>query len=228
MAAALFAQDPPPPAQFEVASIKPSPPGSRGTTFYDPTPDRFEFANTTIKGLIAYAYSVPAFQVVGATGWVAADGYDILAKPQGAVTDERVREMVQSILAERFNLKVHEEQKEMPVYALVVAKGGSKLQRSPRPDQPTARSGYGRFSGEHLAMENLVSLLAAEVERPVIDKTGIDGQFDVKVQWTPEESPDTGPSIFTAVQEQLGLKLEARHAPQDVVVIDHIDRPSEN
>lgn len=228
VAITLFAQEQAPPARFEVASIKPSPPGQRGTTFYDPTPNRFEFDNTTIRNLIAYAYAVPALQITGASGWLATDPYDILAKPEGAVSDERVREMVQNMLAERLNLKVHEEQKEMPVFALVVARGGSRLEKSATTDQPIARVGYGHLSGQHLTMENLTNMLAGQVERPVIDNTGLDGQYDFRLQWTPEESPDNGPSIFSAIQEQLGLKLESQRAPQDIVVIDHVERPSAN
>jgi len=225
---AASAQDAAAPAQFEVATIKPSREAARGSTFYNPTRDRFQFDNATVKALIAYAYVVPDTQIIGASGWVATDGYDVLAKPEGEVTDERIREMVQSLLTERLNLKVHEETREMPVYALVTAKNGAKLTRSPMPDQPTAHGGFGRMSGRHLTMENFSSLLAARVERPVIDKTGIEGQYDIDLHWTPEESPEPGPSIFSALQEQLGLRLESQRAPQDIVVIDHVERPSEN
>jgi uncharacterized protein (TIGR03435 family) len=228
LASAVPAQDAAARAQFEVASIKPSREAARGSTFYNPTRDRFQFDNVTVKALIAYAYAVPDTQIVGASGWVATGGYDVLAKPEGDVTDERIRGMVQSLLAERLSLKVHQETKEMPVYALVTAKGGAKLTKSPMPDQPTAHGGFGRMSGRHLTVDNLSSLLAARVERPVIDKTGIEGQYDIDLHWTPEESPEPGPSIFSALQEQLGLRLESQRAAQDIVVIDHVERPSEN
>lgn len=215
-------------AQFEVASIKPNQSGERGSTFYNPTPDRFQFNNATVKALIAYAYGVRDLQIVGASGWLATDGYDVLAKPEGEVSDERVREMVQSLLAERMNLKTHEETKEMPVYALVTVKGGAKLAKSAMPDQPTAHGGFGRFSGKHLTMDMLAFLLAGQVERPVFDKTGIEGQYDIELHWTPEDSPEPGPSIYSALQDQLGLKLESQRAPQEIVVIDHVERPSDN
>ena len=216
------------PAQFEVASIKPSKEVGRGSTFYNPTPDRFQFANTTVKALIAYAYGVREVQIVGGSGWLATDGYDVLAKPEGEISDERLREMVQNLLAERMNLKIHEETKEMSVYALVTAKSGPKLAKSAMPDQPIAHGGFGRFSGRHLTMDMLASLLAGQVERPVLDKTEIEGQYDVELHWTPEDSPEPGPSIFSALQEQLGLRLESARAPQEIVVIDHVERPSEN
>lgn len=215
-------------AQFEVATIKPSQEAGRGSTFYNPTPDRFRFDNVSVKALIAYAYNVRDLQIAGASGWVVTDSYDVLAKPEGAIGDDRAREMVQSLLAERLNLKIHEETKEMPVYALVTAKSGPKLAKSAMPDQPTAHGGFGRLSGRHVTLEMLADLLAGQVERPVIDKTGIDGQYDIDLHWTPEESPEPGPSIFSALQDQLGLRLESQKAPQEVVVIDHVERPSEN
>jgi len=214
--------------QFEVAVIKPSASQFRGSTFYNPTPDRFQFDNVTIKELIAYAYGVREFQIEGASGWLNSDRYDILAKPEGRITGENAGEMVQNLLAERLNLKVHEDTKEMSVFALVESKGGAKLHDSTGRGEPIAHNGYGHMTGRHLTMENLTSMLAAQVERPVIDKTGITGQFDIRLEWVPEDSTETGPSIFTAVQEQLGLKLESERAPVQIVVIDHVERPSDN
>lgn len=216
------------PPQFEVAVIKPSPSQYPGSTFYNPTPDRFRFDNVTVKELIAYAWGVRQFQIEGASGWVNSDRYDILAKPDGPITGDNPGEMVQNLLADRMNLKVHEDTKDMSVFALVASKGGAKLRESSGRGETIAHNGYGHMMGRHLTMENLTSMLAAQVERPVIDKTGITGQFDVRLDWVPDDSPETGPSIFTAVQEQLGLKLESERAPVETVVIDHVDRPSDN
>lgn len=214
--------------RFEVAVIKPSTSPFRGSTFYNPTPGRFQFDNVTVKELIAYAYGVREFQIEGASGWVSSDRYDILAKPEGRITDNNANEMVQNLLAERMNLKVHEDMKEAPVFALVAAKTGATLHESAERGEAVAHNGYGYMSGRHLSMENLTSMLATQVERPVIDRTGIMGQFDVRLEWVPEDSDASGPSIFTAVEEQLGLKLESQRAPVEIVAIDQVERPTAN
>ena len=215
-------------AQFEVASIKPSAQGVRGATFYNPTRERFQIDDVTVKGLIAYACNVREFQIEGASGWVASDRYNVIAKPDGELTDERIRAMVQSLLAERMGLKIHRESREMSVLSLTVAKGGPKLQESAIAAGPTMRGGEGRLTGQNLTMDMLASLLANRVERPVLNRTGMPGQFDIKLEWVPEESPETGPSIFTAVQEQLGLRLETERAAAEILVVEHVDRPSPN
>ena len=214
--------------QFEVASVKPSEPGARGPTFYYPQRDRFQVNDITVKGLIAYAYDVREFQIEGASGWLASDRYDVVAKMDGEPPERQVRAMVQSLLAGRMNLKNHKETRDMSVLILTVAKGGAKLQKTATPGGPTMRGGEGRLTGQNLTMDMLASLLANRVERPVLNQTGMPGHFDIHLEWSEPEGDGTGPSIFTAVQEQLGLRLETGRAPTDMVVIDHVDRPSPN
>lgn len=215
--------------QFEVASIKRSAPGSRGPTIYNPTPKRFAITSITTKGLIAYAYDVRDFQISGVPGWAGSEEYDIVAKPQGDASNERILAMARGLLAERFSLTLHHESKEMPVLTLVVAKGGPRLQPSVGTGGPEVRGGRGRLVARKVTMGLLAAQLAGRVlDRAVLDGTGIAGEFDVNLEWTPDESPDPGPSIFTALQEQLGLKLESQKGVVDVLVVDHVERPSAN
>jgi uncharacterized protein (TIGR03435 family) len=215
--------------QFEVASIKPSAPGSRGPTFYNPTRERFAIDSITTKALIAYAYDVREFQVSVGPSWVASEEYNIVAKPQGEASNERILAMAKNLLAERFNLTLHHESKEMPVLALTVAKGGAKLHPSEATGGPEIRGGRGRLVARRVTMGMLAAQLAGRVlDRPVLDRTEIAGEFDVDLEWTPDESPNPGSSIFTALQEQLGLKLESQKGVVDVLVIDRVERPSAN
>lgn len=216
-----------PDVQFEVASIKPSAPGAGGTTIYN-SPERFRIDGATVKYLIGYAYDLRQFQIVDAPGWADAERYDVVAKAQGSMSDTRIRLMVENLLVERMSLAVHREKKEMSIFALIVAKGGLKLRASPQPAGPTARGPEGRLEGTNLTLEMLASLLADRVGRPVHDRTGITGQFDIQLQWAPDGSSDTGPSIFTALQGQLGLRLQTERAPTDVLVVEHVDRPAPN
>lgn len=215
--------------QFEVASIKPNASGSRGPTIYNPTRGRFAIDSITLKALIAYAYDVREFQVSGGPSWVGSEEYNIVAKPQGEASNERILAMAKDLLAERFKLTLHHESKEMPVLALTVAKGGARLHPSEGTGGPEIRGGRGRLVARKVTMGMLAAQLAGRVlDRPVLDRTGIGGEFDVDLEWTRDESPDSGPSIFTALQEQLGLKLETQKGVVDVLAIDHVERPSAN
>lgn len=215
--------------QFEVASIKPSEPGSRGPTFYNPTRERFAIETITTKSLVAYAYDVRDFQISGGPKWFDSDEYDIVAKPQGDASNERVLAMARGLLAERFNLKLHHESKEMSVLALTVAKGGLKLHPSGSTNGPEVRGGKGRLIARNVTMGLLAAQLASRVlDRPVLDQTGVAGEFDINLQWTPDDRPDRGPSIFTALEEQLGLKLVSQKGAVDVLVVDQVEKPSAN
>lgn len=214
--------------EFEVASIKPCQPGARGPTFYNPTRERFAITCITPKGLIAYAYDVRDFQVSGGPGWLDSDQYDIVAKPQGDAGNERVLAMTRSLLAERFHVQVHRESKEMPIFALVIAKEGLKLAPSAGKG-PEVRGGKGRLIARKVTMEIFAAQLSGRIlGRPVVDRTRTTGEFDIDLQWTPDESQELGPSIFAALQEQLGLRLEAQRGAVDVLVVDHIEKPSAN
>ncbi len=173
-----------------------------------------------------------------------ANGLKALSRDQRRAT---MHAMFQQLLADRFKLAVHWEMREFPVYALVAAKKGSILHETKNPPGDTGTSsGDGNFSGKGLTLtefaETLTQELSRELGRVVIDKTGIQGRYDITLSWTPETnadcagsstdstapSPETGPSIFTALQEQVGLKLESARGPVEVLVIDHVEMPTEN
>jgi uncharacterized protein (TIGR03435 family) len=201
--------------------------------------------------LISVAYKVQDFQVVGAPGWVNSDRYDIEAKASDAAASQGTAiiqgAMLQSLLEDRFKLIVRRETRELSVYELTVAKSGSKLKAgacTPRdPNSPPSRQrptdcGFSvmdnnMIKATQIDMERFMPMLTFWVKRTVVDKTGFKGTFDVDLKWNPDEATanpttDTAPSIFTALQEQLGLKLESAKGPVEVLVIDSVSKPSEN
>ena len=252
---------------FEVASIKPD--RSPGATRFEAIlPNRFNANHVTAKTLICFAFGVHDFQISGGPDWVDSAEYDIASKPDDTekarlakLTWKQYREecgqLVHSLLAERFKLKVSLSTKVLPVYALVIAKGGVKLAPSKAP-QPTGKRGPwisikgGQLNSLGISMTDLADTLTGIpdlVGRQVQDRTGLTGNYDLSLYWTPDEhtstmlessesgksgkgyippSPSTGPSLFTAIQEQLGLKLVATKGAVETIVIDHIERPSEN
>jgi len=249
------------PLKFEVASIKPSDPNARGSSVMTDKVGSLRGTNMPIRSLITMAYGIRDFQLSGDPGWLSAERYDIVAKPeaienatstpdphdmtddQRKVRDEQWRERVRNLLADRFGLVIHKETKEEQIYHLVIAKGGSKLKEvtTPGPRQGMSMN-TGRAEGFAAPMKMLADNLAGTVGRPVVDMTGLTAKYDWKLQWSPDPGtaipgPNTsqqqpadapGPTIFTAVQEQLGLKLETARGPVDTWVIDKIDRPSGN
>jgi uncharacterized protein (TIGR03435 family) len=260
--AALFAQAASAPLTFEVASIKPSDPDARGTQLMLQPPNGVRIVNAPVTMLITFAYDIRDFQLAGAPGWTSSVRYDILAKGETSPGSENVpadprrmteaqfrtrlgdtRERMRSLLADRFQLAVHKETKEGSVYALVIAKGGSKLQPAQENAQGNRgmRMERGQLTGMSAPIDLLVTTLSGQLGHPVIDKTGLTGKYDFKLTWAPEvprgpsPNPDApppvapeGPSIFTAVQEQLGLRLESQKGPIEMIVIDRIEHPSEN
>jgi uncharacterized protein (TIGR03435 family) len=239
---------------FEVASIKPNKSGLSGSRI-DFHHGSFTGLNNSVKALLQDAYGIPEAQILSGPSWLSSERFDIAAKVDDATVerieklsrDERNlfdQQLVQQLLADRFKLAVHFETKELPVYALVVAKGGAKLTASKDPDKGTSTSsGNARMTATSITMEKLAQMLtqnlARELGRVVIDKTGIEGKYDLALTWSPEnnsaamgnasnEGSPPGPSIFTALQEQLGLKLESAKGPVETLVIDHIEQPSEN
>ena len=230
---------------FEVASIKPSKPGGRGTSLLTDPAGRFTTENATVRAIMTFAFGVRDFQMSGGPSWLDSDRFDIVAKPAARSNPDQLRQMVQSLLADRFKLKFHRDTKEMPVLALVVGKNGPKLTPT-KPEDDASRpnrgfqGGRGGLTALGADMPALATRLSVIVGRPVIDQTNLTGRFDFKLQWTPAsraqmKSPDEpvadneqqGPSIFTAVQ-QLGLKLENQKAKVEVIVIDAIEKPSAN
>lgn len=256
----------PPAPSFEVASIKPNHSGTEFLKFMF-APDGFSCSGLPVKMLIAFAYNMKEFQISGGPGWIDSDRYDIEAKmdestiaalkklpPEQAV--EQRRQMVQSLLAERFNLKVSHSSKELPIYALVVAKNGPKLKKTadlpagpgPGPGGPGPKSmmrfGMGELTATAAPMSLLADQIARQVGRKVVDKTGLEGRYEFTLHWTPDQqglaagpadSPgpaaaadSSAPSIFTALQEQLGLKLESQKGPVETLIIESVEKPSEN
>jgi uncharacterized protein (TIGR03435 family) len=200
---------------------------------------RITVTNSTVVGLITYAYDLKIYQVTGGPGWVsdyASFGWDItaVAGDGGALTHDQARPMMQALLADRFQLKIHRETKEMPVYALMATgKGGTKLKVSAPDAEGMMRMSGGRtIKVEATAgrMEQLVAQLSGTLRMPVLDKTGLTASYDYTLEWAPENAAADvdAPTLFTALQEELGLKLESQKAPVEIFVIDHAEKPSEN
>jgi uncharacterized protein (TIGR03435 family) len=258
---------------FAVASIRPSPSNVQAARTVQP--NSFAVNGTTLKEIVSYAYGITFDrEIAGGPKWIATDRFDIKAEPDEAETaeltkmsrddrEQRIRLMVQSLLAERFNLKVSFSTKELPVYELVIAKGGFKCPKQ-TPDTPLAATPQPRFhwsapppppppppgytppipdDARALAQQPVhfrtkgwpfwlvVTMLSHQPEldgRTVLDKTGLDGSYDCEASWSREGADSTAPSFFTAIQEQMGLKLDPSKGPVEVVLIDHVERPSEN
>jgi uncharacterized protein (TIGR03435 family) len=237
-------QAPPPSPAFEAASVKPSKPGDLGgSTFQFTTGGGLKIINGTLRGIIESAYSMRDFQILDGPGWLNSERYDILAKAAngGSIAETRLR--LQALLGERFQLRVHRETRNLPEYALVVGRNGFKLVRNEGSLVPAAgiRSGCGQMTGTMTTIANLAVYLERQLTRPVLDETGLSGRYDFQLNWAPDadscRSPnDTGdhgtaadgPSLFTALQEKLGLKLESKKGPVEVLVVDHAEKVDEN
>jgi len=260
---AVFAQDRP--TSFEAASIKPAVridgPFQPGTRLVCPLsgcggpgtgdPERIRFATITLKNLIVTAYGIRTYQI-DAPAWLDSSRFDVVATIPAGATREDVNLMLQNMLAERFELRVHRSTKELPIYALTIAKGGPLLKETvSNPAAPPAAKGRGtiftttadgprkRFEFDGMTLAAFADVLAPEVDRPVIDRTGLTGKFDLRLEFTPERnifgSPvataggGSTPELFTALTEQLGLKLEAGKGPVVMLVVDSaLKEPTEN
>jgi uncharacterized protein (TIGR03435 family) len=229
---------------FNAASIKRSAPGNpNGSTFEYQTGGALRVRNGTLRSLIESAYDIRDFQIVGGPGWLDTDQFDVVARSESreSVTsraDEMntTRRKLQSLLTDRFSLVVHHETREMQEYALRVEDARTKLvaEKSPPTQNFTGiRSSCGHMTGTYALMANLTVYLSRQLRRPVVDATGLTERYNFQLSWTPELAPcadsaDNAPSIFTALQEQLGLKLESRRGPVDVLVVDRAERPTED
>jgi uncharacterized protein (TIGR03435 family) len=216
--------------QFDVASVKPSDPASHvSNSLYTDRAGGLHVENYPLRGIILFAYDLRDFELTGAPGWIDTAYYDIVAKTESPQTgDDPFRERVRSLLASRFGLVVHHETREMTAYVLTVAKGGSKLKAVTAPgEQYGFRGGAGHNRGLQITMPMFAKELARLIGRPVLDRTGLEGKYDYVLEWS-ADSDTTGPSVFTALQEQLGLRLESVKAPVDTLVIDRVERPSQN
>jgi uncharacterized protein (TIGR03435 family) len=261
---------------FEVASVKPNKSGDGRVMLGIQPGGRFTATNVPLRGLIRQAYALQDFQIVGAPDWINNERFDIVAKAEGEVarglpgTVGPMQVMIQNLLAERFKLVAHQENREMPIYALVMARSDGRLgsqlkpstidcaamargrqgQQPPGPPPMPApgqrmqcglRIGPGTMSMGGFPVGEFARTLSQFVQRVVVDRTGLTGAYDLDLTWTPDQRPQgppppgapplppidpDGPSIFTAVQEQLGLKLDAQRGPVEVLVIDSVDRPT--
>lgn len=273
----IYAQSDQPAAtrpEFEVASIKPAAADQRGMFIRPGANGGITINNMPLKELIVIAWRIQPFQISGGPSWIESARYDIIAKPEGQRKRSDIPLMLQTLLEDRFQLKIRKETKELPIYALVVARKDGKLgpqlvpskdgscapfdpSKPPPPTDPKSPPKLGcggmmmgpdRINAVGADIAQLQPILSRTLGRTVIDKTGLTGKFDITAHWTPDQAQlqlmmppggpppgmpapqfdPNGPSIFTALEEQLGLKLESQKGPVDILVIDHIERPSDN
>jgi uncharacterized protein (TIGR03435 family) len=264
--------------RFEVTSIKRANAKQRQPSLNILPGGRLNAIGTSLRRLITFAYDLSPNQLSGTSGWMDSERYDVVAQPPegvilGAVGNQvqstkangktsswteltpgsegahEIREMVQALLSERFQLKVHRQTRELPAYALVVAKNGPKLTEAKNPNSLQLSSrGKGEITFEGVPMSFLATQLTKMTERTVLDRTGLTGSYDFTLSWTPDEKQKktskvkaggggkaasttdhaNGPSVFTALEKQIGLKLQATKGPVEVLVVDHAEKPTED
>jgi uncharacterized protein (TIGR03435 family) len=222
------------PDSFEVVSITPNLSGEQNTQI-KPEGGRLVITNATVKTLIRNAYGTLDFQLAGGPRWTDSEMYDIEAKTAGLekITPERLKPLLQSLLSDRFGLKVHWEPREMPAYALLLDKNGPKFKTASgegKQGMNTRRSpGKVQMTGTNVPMTELTGNLGYQLRFYVLDQTGLKGAYDFTLEWALDDGVDgSAPSLVAAVREQLGLKLEAKRAPVPVLVIDNVNKPSAN
>jgi uncharacterized protein (TIGR03435 family) len=213
------------PVAFEVASVKlHTTSGINERSGIEENASAIRVENLPLKNLIEAAYGVRDYQFSG-PGWLN-ERYDIVAKPPPGFTHAQFQPLLQTLLADRFKLSAHRETKEMSVYELVAVKSGATLRESTGP-RTFFTSRPSLISGTRVSMREFTAALSGLLDRTVIEHTGLTGLYDVKVQWTPDSAAgDLGVSLFTAIQEQLGLKLESSRGPVEMLVIDHVEKPT--
>lgn len=241
---------------FDVVTVKPSPPGRPGKNIgFDG--HHFLFRGANLDDMIALGYGLHTKQIAGAPDWAGKDLFDVEGTPDvpGIPNQKQMQSLIQNLLADRFQLKFHNEQRELAVYAITVAPGGPKLTETTAGPNDPSGMGFGGFNssqgvtavGRNLSMPDFAMWFQSAVtDRPVVDQTGIKGRYDIRLKWTPDESQfaqfggsgirapqasdaaDAPPNLYTAITEQLGLKIEAVKAPDAVMVIDHVEKPSPN
>jgi len=237
---------------FEVATIKPSKPGAQGKGF-GYRANQFVTFNTNMNDLVAFAYGLHSKQIVGAPAWFGTDLFDIAGKPdvEGQPSLHQMELMVAKLLPDRFALKFHHEQRELSVYIVTAAPGGPKMAKTssgPNDPQGFGLRGLGDLMVRNMNMSEFASWMQSGVmDKPVVDHTGLTDKYDFTLKWTPDgsqfaqfrgtnpnmappagDNPDAPPSLYTAMPEQVGLKIEAGKAMDDVIVIDHVEQPSPN
>ena len=237
------------PLTFEVASVKPSAPNAPGAFFRPAGGGDLRIDSATLKNLIAYAYGVREFLISGGPAWADTDRFDIDANAGTGGTPRETAERLKSLLADRFALTIHKEVREQSVYVLVVPRNGPKFAEAKPETRPFFRyiPNPQRYTitGEASTMQLLALNLGGLVGRPVLDKTGLNGRYDFKLEWTPEAastlnstsvsasevplaSDPASAALFAALQEQLGLRMESQKAPVETLCIDRVALPSPN
>jgi uncharacterized protein (TIGR03435 family) len=236
---------------FEVATIKPSAPNKPGKLFGF-RGGHFITINTNLNDLIAFAYGLHAKQIVDAPAWFGTDLFDIEGKPDadGRPNQKQMSTMVQKLLADRFKLTFHHDKRELAVYVITVASGGPKMTKSTAgPNDPGGFGfrGLGDLNVRNLTMKDFATWMQSGVmDKPVVDQTELTDRYDFQLKWTPDDSqfaqfrgtgavppppkddPNAPPGLYTAIQEQIGLKMGPAKFPDDVIVVDHVEKPSEN
>lgn len=228
---------------IEVASIKPADPALTAMNNHF-SADRFSLINYAAKALIEDSFGVRDYQVLNAPDWTGSERWTLEVKTTAPTNYQQKIQLLQPLLADRFQLKYHRETRIMNVYSLVVAKGGPKLVVAAEDDKSEWTQYGDQVVGHKFPISRLAPSLSGLLNTPVIDKSGLSGRYDIDLKWTPDPArPEFGdvrppselpapdpnrPEIFTAIREQLGLELKAGKGPVDVIVIDHIERPSPN
>jgi uncharacterized protein (TIGR03435 family) len=240
LAFTAFSQSTP---QFDTAVLKPSAPGSYGKPYAILIGSQFTARTVTPRNLIAQAWNLQENQILGGPEWLNSDRYDLTAKPDisgGVPSRDDLHLMLRALLAERMGLALHEASRDMPVYSLVVGKDGSKMKVSAviSPAQKVKTVLNGHIGGTGMPVQYLADMLSTVLQRPVNDNTGLTDFYDFRLEWMPDETQRSvgnpaaanadGPSLFRALQEQLGLRLESKKIPTRVLVIDKIEKPGEN
>ena len=236
--------------RFEVASLKASAPGGRGGGIRpSPGGERYLATNVTLQLLMTVAYRVKPDQITGGPGWILTDRFDMNAKAERPSSTEELHTMLKNLLADRFHLQFHRDTKELPVYALTIDKTGQKLTPheaesagDPWIDQSIEQVVSVRMKATSVPMDYFAWRLGQMMDRPVIDLTKLKGGYDFNLAYTRDLPPgihegamlngtpiDTsGPTIFQALRQQLGLRLDAQKGPVEILVIDHVEKPGEN
>jgi uncharacterized protein (TIGR03435 family) len=216
---------------FEAAAVKVNQSGATAPNGFSPSPGELRVANCTLEQMIHAAFHVKSGALFGVSGWMSSERYDVNGKTALASTFDQELEMLRALLIDRFQLRFHSEIRRITTMALVVSKSGSRFQASKgegAKERITIRA--GEISGVNIPFGHFVSALGAQLSRPVANETGLSGNFDLSLKWFRDDANDGagGPSLFTALVEQLGLKLESRKGSIEALVIDSAERPGGN
>jgi uncharacterized protein (TIGR03435 family) len=237
--AIIHCQPPAPELRFEVASVK------RNTTLHNGIGNKFgpasvRWTNVPLKVLLGQIFRLKDYQILGGPAWIDSEPWDIDAKAAAPATSEQKDQMMTALLADRFQLRFHRESRQMPIYRLVLAKGGSKL--TPAHEQDATHRwgttpGPSSLEMKGASMQEFAWWLSAQLQQPIVESTGLTGRYDLKLQWAQDDNPapsgDAAPDavrlpVFAAIELQLGLKLEPGRGPVDVLIVDHVERPTGN